>query len=703
MQVLVTDVTGVVGRILARQLLAAGHAVTGIADYPDDRLHPDVGFVCAPLNATLLAGLTDRVDVVIHLAPIERLAPGNAGIDGLVQVTDAAARAGARMLLVSQAAGQPALYRQAEELVSSSWAPSLIVRVAPLMGRQCDWAVSRSVATLLRNKESSQRLRLLHFDDLIRFLVRALPTDRTGSVDLAAADTVDAATARQVLRSRTRHLHSHRVLGWTVPVPELDTTALHNDWKFECGWPANEALTDTARGLIGRRLDQAGAIDVSARRAMPAELALCSEPFDGTALVSAAPDELAGEFDDRVDPRFPVFSAASLTGALPGPLTPMTLDVQLGGLRIAGREIGHVLALHGTVAAEWESRGIAVFGHRPYIGVSTSAVLAEHLPGWNEHNLIEGALGGQVHDLFPLGRPSSPGRLTSAAGRAGVLIRALTVLRHLKTDTEAYRAAAVAARIDAKTLAALPEARLAVRLQLLRDWIRQGWRLIALWVIDNGVTAAVVQRADMSALSTASGFGMVLKSRQVATETAAYAEALRRSPQLRTLADDGDLEGVRTLSPRFADNIDAAAARMAHRGPGEAELANPVFGDGAGLLLTSVVAGGSAAAVVTGSADPQTLSQRMVTNTVVSRETAHDATMRFTHEMRKTLRAIGARRVGAELIDSVDDVYYLTCDELVTMPSDARLRIKRRRAERERLQALRLPDVFDGSWVPEHR
>jgi len=48
----------------------------------------------------------------------------------------------------------------------------------------------------------------------------------------------------------------------------------------------------------------------------------------------------------------------------------------------------------------------------------------------------------------------------------------------------------------------------------------------------------------------------------------------------------------------------------------------------------------------------------------------------------------------------VDDVYYLTCDELVTIPADARLRIKRRRAERDRLQAQRPPDVIDGAWTP---
>jgi hypothetical protein len=68
-----------------------------------------------------------------------------------------------------------------------------------------------------------------------------------------------------------------------------------------------------------------------------------------------------------------------------------------------------------------------------------------------------------------------------------------------------------------------------------------------------------------------------------------------------------------------------------------------------------------------------------------------------------TLRELGSRRVCADVIDTVDDVYYLTCNELLAMPADARLRIKRRRAERERLQALHLPDVIDHAWLPVRR
>jgi hypothetical protein len=94
------------------------------------------------------------------------------------------------------------------------------------------------------------------------------------------------------------------------------------------------------------------------------------------------------------------------------------------------------------------------------------------------------------------------------------------------------------------------------------------------------------------------------------------------------------------------------------------------------------------------------LADRAAANARGSRELAYDTTMRFTHELRVALRELGARRVAADHIDSVGDVYFLTCDELLTMPTDARLRIKRRRAERERLQTLRLPGVIDRSWTP---
>ncbi|MBV9351812.1 MAG: hypothetical protein JOZ23_09785 [Mycobacterium sp.] len=698
MRILITDVTGLVGRSVARQLVAAGHTVSGIAEQPDDCLDPGVDFVCAPLDDPVLHELADEADVVLHLAPVDTSALGAAGINGVARVSDAAARAGDWLVFVSQAAGHPSIYRQAERLVSTSWAPSLIIRAAPAVGRQLDWMVCRTVATLLHTKVSSRPVRLLHLDDLVRFLVLAVTSNRTGVVDLAPPDTTNVITARRLLEAATRSRH-HRPQNWFQLTPALNIAALQEDWMFEFGWPATEAVADTARGLAGRRLDVAGAIDLPGHLPLPAEAAPRRVRSEDARLQCAAPEGLEGEFDDRIDPRFPVFSEAGLAEALPGPLTPMTLDVQLAGLRSATKVMSHVMTPGSAIAAEWERRAIAVFGHRPYAAVSASVLAAGQLPGWDQRVIAERALGENplAQRVFPAGRP--PPMLGSAA-KAVATGRALALLRHLKGDTQAYAAAAVLEHVDIAKLNTLSDAHLETRIQLLRNRVQQGWSLTALWVIDSGITAATL--AHTGANIGVSGIDTLIESQRIVEKVSRLAALLRRNPELRALAAHGDLDGIRGLSRTVAAAFVAAVAQNAHRGPGEVELGNPTFGDAPALLLMAAADAAAREPTESGSSDGSatTLAERMAANARASRELAYDTTMRFTHELRKTLRELAARRVSAELIDTVGDAYYLTCDELLTMPSDARLRIKRRRTERDRLQALRLPSVIDNSWAP---
>ncbi|MDM3972854.1 NAD-dependent epimerase/dehydratase family protein [Mycobacterium marseillense] len=695
MHILVTDATGALGRLVAGQLIAAGHTVSGIAELPHPCLDRNVEFVCASLRDRALRELTDEADAVIHLAPIDPSAPGSAGMDGLARVTDAAARAGSRLLFVSQAAGRPELYRPAEDLVSSSWGPTAVIRIAPPVGRQLDWMVCRTVATLLRSKVSAHPMRVLHLDDLMRFLVLALNTDRTGVVDLASPDTVNMVTAWRVLRAADPRSRPHRVRSWALLTPELDVAAAQEDWMFSYGWHALDAVADTARGLVGRRLDTAGAINQGGQLALPVEvLPHARRPDDD--VHTAAPEGLEGEFDDQIDARFPVFSAAALAEALPGPLTPITLDVQLSGLRAASRVLGQVLALGGVADAEWGSRAIAVFGHRPYVGVSVNMVAASQLPGWDQDAVAHPLVGQpQVGDPLPFGEPAWTAGALGSVAKAVAAGRSVALLRHLRADTRAYCAAAAAEHLDATQLALLPEAALEVRLRLLRDRIHQGWILNALWLIDSGVTAAALVRSQAG--RSVPGMGMITDSGLVAAETAELASMLRADPPLAALAAEGNLASIRALSPKTAAALDAVAARIGHRGPGEAELASTTFDDDPTMLLTA------AAAAAPPEPAPATLAERVSANARGSRELAHDTTMRFTHELRMTLRALGSLRVEADLIDAVDDMYYLTCNELVTMPGDARLRIKRRRTERERLQAQYPPDVIDGAWAPVPR
>jgi nucleoside-diphosphate-sugar epimerase len=697
-QILVTAATGRVGRLVARQLIAAGHTVSGIAERPHACLDAGVEFVCAPLSDPVLQELADEADAIIHLAPVDTTAPGSAGINGVVQVTHAAARAGARLLYVSQAAGRPDVYQPAEALVSTGWAPSLVIRIAPPVGRHLDWMVCRTVATLLRTKISARPMRLLHLDDLVRFLLVAISTDRTGVVDLATPDTTNMITAWRLLRSVDPRSRPHRVQRWAQLIPEMDITAVQEDWRFEFGWQAIDAVADTGRGLVGRRLGAGGATSQGGPLELPVETLPRLGRRDG--LGSAAPDGLEGEFDDRIDPRFPVFSTNGLAEALPGPLTPMTLDIQLSGLRTAGRMMGQLLALGGVVADEWASRAIAVFGHRPYVGVSANVVAATQLPGWDEQAVAQRALGElpQATELLPFGQPQLAGGPLGSVAKAVVAARSLALLRHLRSDTRAYNAASSSEHLAAGQLASLPNASLEVRIPLLRDRIHQGWILTAMWVIDTGVTAAALEH--IRAGSSVYGVDAIVESSRVAAETASLATVLRGDRLMRALAKDGDLASMRTLSPNGAAALAAAVAQIGHRGPGEAELANPTFGDDPAMLLVAASEVAEAGEAPTEPSPSPTLARRVAASARDAQELAYDTTIRFTHELRMALRELGSRRVTADLIDVVDDVYYLTCDELVTMPADARLRIKRRRAERERLQAQHPPDVIHKTWSP---
>lgn len=697
MHVLLTDAAGTVGRFVARQLVAAGHTVSGIAPYTHDHLDPHVDFVCASLDHPVLMQLAADADAVIHLAPVDTSAPGAAGITGVAHVANAAARAGARLLFVSQAAGRAELYRPAETLISTGWAPSLVIRIAPLLGRQLDWMTCRTVAALMRAKVSARPVRVLHIEDLVRFLVGAVSTDRCGAVDLATPDTTNLITAWRVLRSVGPRLRLHGVRGWENLVPDLDISAAQEDWKFQYGWLALDAVVDTGRGLVGRKLDPRGATTGSGQFPLPVEPLPRSAASDDTPLRSVAPEGMEGEFDDRVDPRFPVFSTASLTGALPGPLTPITLDVQCSGLRAAGQAMGRVLALGDVVAQEWANRAIAVFGHRPYVGVSANIIAAAQLPGWDEHAVAQQTLGAEppAAELLPFGRPELTGGPRGSVAKAVVTARSLALLRHLRTDTQAYVAAATQEHLDGEALAALPDAALEVRIRLLRDRIHQGWILTGLWVIDSGITAAALERTRGG--SGISGVGVIMESRRIASEIGALAAVLRADPPLCALAADGNVGSIRALSPAAAAAMDAAVTALRHRGRGEAELANPTFGDDPALLLAMAAEAATGPEVPS---PPGSLAQRLADSARNSRELAHDTTIRFTHELRMTLRELGARRVAADLIDAVDDVYYLLCDELVVMPVDARLRIKRRRAERERLQAQHPPDIIGPDHHP---
>jgi phosphohistidine swiveling domain-containing protein len=666
MRILLTEVTGGLGRALAQSLLASGHDVSGVALRAHRDLDPGVDFVSAAPGHRAIYDLAADADVVLPLP-----SDGDGGrLTELVRICDAAARGGARLVFPSLSLLTPARWQQAEDLVGSGWAPSLIVRIAAPVGRQADGLVCRSIAALL-NSPTSGPVHVVHIDDLIRFLVAAVGSDRTGTVDLATSDTTNVVSARRILGTVDPRPKVRSIAGWPVLTPTLDLASLHDDWQFECGWGATDAVADTARGLQGRKPDVPGAATVTGRIPLPRNGVPRSA---GAGLVSAAPEGAEGEFDDRIDPRFPVFVTTPFTGAHAVPLTPMSLDLHATGLRTGARALAELLDLPPVLAREWESRLVAVFGHRIYLGASALAAAEPRLPG------RAAELGRRLRIALapdadtPLGRPRTAQRWLRPAVDAVTMARMVGAARMFGRHVDAYADAASSEYLGAAALEALTDAQLDARVRLLRSRIHEGWTLAALGVL----------LAEVAPNHLTTSVDQVIR---IQSELNSLARVLRAHPYVQSSLDAGDLEASRSAAPMVGAAFDTVLSRIGHRGPGSFEVAASVIGD----RPAAVLAAAQRTAAHNTAADHRAPAHRAV---------AYDSTLRFTHQLRAAVREIARRRVTEEKLATAEDIYFLTVDEALAMPVDTRLRVKRRAAERERLQAVTVPSVFDGTWTP---
>lgn len=578
MRVLISGVTSDLGRAFARAALGAGHEVVGVGARAHRYLPPGVALTVG--DAATAASLVPECDVVVHLSPVDREVPESGGIPALRTVALAAARQRVRFV-VPIAHGPDA--GDADRVVRDSGAEHVVVRTAPVGGRLLDWQACRTIATLLSAPKDTQ-WRLLHTDDLVRFLLYAVADDRTGVVSLAAQGVISAGQAREPLRGLTAR---------GVPIwPEMSTSDKKNsarEWGFVCGWSSAEVVADLARGARGRRIGRDGATDVLNRMPMPWEvLPRGRPPEEDAVLVSVALPSMAAECDDRVDPRFPVFGAGATAEVFPGPLTALSIDLHTAGLRAAARVVGGIAGLSGALADEWEGRAHAVFGHRVYAGVSSAAATAVLLPGRTEATVLRRAFGTERSDveLFPLGRPALPTGPRRLAARASALSRFAGVLRRYRAEAREFAATARAERVS--SLVTMNDAALAARAYLLRDRLRQGWVLTAVGdLVAHAMAAPLARRAKGEAVTL--GRGADVATEQTFLAVGELATLLRADDELRSLAGWGDVNAVRTRSPEFAAALDDVLARIGHRGPGEAELRNPTFGDRPELVLAAAV------------------------------------------------------------------------------------------------------------------
>src|SRR6185312_12390290 len=126
--------------------------------------------------------------------------------------------------------------------------------------------------------------------------------------------------------------------------------------------------------------------------------------------------------------------------ALPGPLTPMTIDVHCAGLRAAYRATGEIIGLQGDLAREWQQRAVAVFAHRLFTGESVGLAVSA--------------------------------QLARTPANAAVLVRAIGMARHYDHWCGEY---AGSRHPGVSQWSALSDAGLEVRIPLLCSQIHHGW------------------------------------------------------------------------------------------------------------------------------------------------------------------------------------------------------------------------------------
>jgi phosphohistidine swiveling domain-containing protein len=417
------------------------------------------------------------------------------------------------------------------------------------------------------------------------------------------------------------------------------------------------------------------------------------------------PADVAGELDTPlVDASAPRWTSSNLSEAFPGPMTVLSLGVSLDAMRAAADAFTRMIPLPADLTDASRHHMLASLAHTIYVNVgllAASAAQAGQTPEEFEHELFGTPLpenyqrprrtASDIASLVRLGAAMGP----RVAGLGGAV--------------KAHAALAGRRAAEAGALGGLDTEGLHRRFEELAG------ELAAAWAAANLATALVSQ--PMAALERRFGPDVARAARsgldRIASAGAAHGVQLvaaeaRQSPAALTALADPDPETrllrVRRDAPAVAAMLDDVVRRYGHRGPGETELANRVYADDPALLLDAVAKTVDRPESAVGM--PRELpprAARLVKRTAAAserRERARDAVILLTHALRRTARELGRRLAASGTIDDPSDVFHLRRDELARPPADAPAEVARRRKERDRLAALRLPVVVDGPWSP---
>jgi nucleoside-diphosphate-sugar epimerase/phosphohistidine swiveling domain-containing protein len=752
-KVLVTGASGVFGRDVVRRLAMHGHEVVGLSRSRPERLPRGMSdYRAADIrDAAAVTDAVEGMDAVVHLAwtlEAHRDVAVSHAIDvgGTRNIVEAMNRHGIKRLVFSSSvmsygalpdnparlsetdAQRPdpespySLHKlEAEQLIVASGLDALMVRAGTVIGRQVDNIIAENFATpvLPGVRGYTNTMQFVHPEDVGRFFAQAVGERWSGPVNLAAPDTVPMREIADILGRRyvelSRGALDRIVSGlWRTRLANLDAGQFHallwfpivdtarlEELGFRCGWSSRECVEDFARASVGRTFILGH--ELPRRSPFGYRGHVHTEQLPSPDMRPAGPPGLNGEFDSLVDPAIPAFSSANTSEAMPGPLTPLALELAMDCMRTAGATMGDLVKLPRDIADLVADRSTASFGHGVFANVSVIVALANAMPGSNGSAGWESLFGGSL--------VSGPPIRLSARDKARIGVNAVRSIAALRREADRVDAAARNVSLTPEELSRLTDEQLLGRLGLAHDLAVDASAVssnaaafvasVAGALEDHGLADLITGRADDTDLASAAAL-------RAATR---LADELRADRGLAQAVSRALAQGPRALDtlaadrPDFAARVRTALAEHGHRGPRELELASEVFALAPHRFLDVVA---KAAAAPPRAACPAPAVKAPLRPIAAwchrlhhSREVARDAWVRAAHVYRLAALERGNRLVAAGLLDRADDAFYLTLDQLLVLPADARALIARRREERARLQAIRVPAVFTGTWEPE--